>query len=84
VDSSTDKQVARGDSVFSTDAVKNRAARWAAGIPIHFDSSHIATPGQGKKVVETLGPCERACCGGMGINPRERVLDAPEATASVR
>ncbi|GAB2965191.1 class II aldolase/adducin family protein [Amycolatopsis acidiphila] len=35
--------------------VKNHASRWAAGIPVHFDSSHIAVPEQGAAVARTLG-----------------------------
>lgn len=36
-------------------AVKNHASRWMSGVPIHFDSSQILTPQQGRQVVKTLG-----------------------------
>lgn len=35
--------------------IKNHAARWADGIPIHPDPSHVATPALGKSVTKTLG-----------------------------
>lgn len=35
-------------------AVKNHAARWASGVPVHPDASHIATPAQGAEVAATL------------------------------
>lgn len=35
--------------------VKNHASRWSAGIPVHPDPSHIATPGQGAEVARALG-----------------------------
>lgn len=35
-------------------AVKNHFARWAGGIPVHQDSSHIDDPDKGRLVVETL------------------------------
>ena len=37
-------------------AVKNHAIRWASGIPVHDDPSHLNTPERGKKMVEALGP----------------------------
>lgn len=35
--------------------VKNHFARWRHGVPVHPDSSHIATPARGRAMVETLG-----------------------------
>ena len=34
--------------------VKNHAARWASGIPVHPDPAHINTPELGRVVAETL------------------------------
>lgn len=46
--------------------VKNHAARWSHQIPIHFDSSHIGTPEQGKAVVETMGSGDACLLRGHG------------------
>jgi ribulose-5-phosphate 4-epimerase/fuculose-1-phosphate aldolase len=35
--------------------VKSHAVRWASGIPIHSDPSHIETPTQGRELVAALG-----------------------------
>jgi L-ribulose-5-phosphate 4-epimerase len=35
--------------------VKNHAARWIDGIPIHQDPSHVSTPELGKSLAKTLG-----------------------------
>jgi L-ribulose-5-phosphate 4-epimerase len=35
--------------------VKNHAIRWASGIPVHDDPSHLNTPARGKTMVEALG-----------------------------
>src|ERR1700716_4027355 len=35
--------------------VKNHASRWAAGVPVHPDPSHIATAEQGRALAATLG-----------------------------
>ena len=35
--------------------VKNHASRWAAGVPVHLDASHIATAAQGRALAGTLG-----------------------------
>jgi L-ribulose-5-phosphate 4-epimerase len=37
--------------------VKNHAARWVDGIPIHRDPSHVSTPALGKALAKTLGTC---------------------------
>ncbi len=35
--------------------VKNHAVRWASGIPIHPDPSHVSTPARGCALVRSLG-----------------------------
>ena len=35
--------------------VKNHAVRWADGIPVHRDPSHVASPQLGRALVKTLG-----------------------------
>ena len=37
-------------------AVKNHAIRWASGIPVHDDPSHLNTPERGRAMVRALGP----------------------------
>lgn len=46
--------------------VKNHASRWAAGVPVHPDPSHIATPEQGRAVAATLGDGYAALLRGHG------------------
>ena len=36
--------------------VKNHAARWAGGIPVHADPSHVGDPARGRAAAECLGP----------------------------
>ena len=36
--------------------IKNHAARWASGIPIHPDPSHVSNPMLGRAVAHSLGP----------------------------
>jgi L-ribulose-5-phosphate 4-epimerase len=36
--------------------IKNHAARWATGIPVHPDPSHVSSPKLGQALVQTLGP----------------------------
>lgn len=36
--------------------VKNHAVRWANGIPVHADPSHVSDPALGRALVKTLGP----------------------------
>jgi len=36
--------------------VKNHAARWADGIPIHPDPSHVSDPALGRTAAQSLGP----------------------------
>lgn len=36
--------------------VKNHAARWATGIPVHSDPSHISDPRRGRAAAQSLGP----------------------------
>lgn len=40
--------------------VKNHAARWASGIPIHPDPGHINTPARGQALAATLGAHQAA------------------------
>ncbi len=40
--------------------VKNHASRWAGGIPVHPDPSHISTPEQGRELVATMGGAHAA------------------------
>lgn len=37
--------------------VKNHASRWASGVPVHPDPSHISTVEQGSALAATLGSC---------------------------
>lgn len=37
--------------------VKNHAVRWAEGIPVHPDPSHVDTPALGRALAATLGAC---------------------------
>ena len=36
--------------------VKNHAARWASGIPVHPDPGHVDSPDRGASLAATLGP----------------------------
>lgn len=36
--------------------IKNHAIRWASGIPVHDDPSHVNTQARGKALANTLGP----------------------------
>jgi len=36
--------------------VKNHAARWASGIPVHPDPSHVSDPARGRAAARSLGP----------------------------
>jgi len=36
--------------------IKNHAVRWASGIPMHGDPSHVNTPARGRALAATLGP----------------------------
>jgi ribulose-5-phosphate 4-epimerase/fuculose-1-phosphate aldolase len=47
-------------------AVKNHASRWAAGVPIHPDPSHISTPDQGRALAASLGTAHAALLRGHG------------------
>src|SRR5712691_9352372 len=40
--------------------MKSHAARWASGIPIHADPSHIKSQQQGAELASTLGPHQAA------------------------
>lgn len=46
--------------------VKNHAARWADGVPVHPDPSHISTPEQGRALAATLGGASAALLRGHG------------------
>ena len=36
--------------------IKNHAARWGSGIPVHPDPAHVNTPALGRAIANTLGP----------------------------
>jgi ribulose-5-phosphate 4-epimerase/fuculose-1-phosphate aldolase len=36
-------------------ALKNHAVRWADGIPVHADPSHVSSPALGRAVAQSLG-----------------------------
>jgi L-ribulose-5-phosphate 4-epimerase len=46
--------------------VKNHASRWASGVPVHPDPSHISTAEQGRALAETLGTAQAALLRGHG------------------
>ncbi|MGH3302508.1 MAG: class II aldolase/adducin family protein [Streptosporangiaceae bacterium] len=46
--------------------VKNHASRWAGGVPVHPDPSHISSPEQGRALAATLGPASAALLRGHG------------------
>lgn len=48
-------------------AVKNHAARWAGGIPVHPDPGHINTPATGRALAATLGSCNAALIRAHGV-----------------
>lgn len=47
--------------------VKNHAARWADGIPIHPDPGHINSVEKGQALAETLGRCHAALIRAHGV-----------------
>ncbi len=47
-------------------AVKNHASRWASGVPVHPDPSHMATADQGRALAATLGEADAALLRGHG------------------
>lgn len=47
--------------------VKNHAARWADGIPVHPDPGHINTPETGIALAATLGGCHAALIRAHGV-----------------
>jgi len=46
--------------------VKNHAARWSGGVPVHPDPSHISTAEQGRSLATTLGDAPAALLRGHG------------------
>ncbi|TAN29832.1 MAG: class II aldolase/adducin family protein [Actinomycetota bacterium] len=46
--------------------MKNHASRWADGVPVHFDASHISSVEQGQELVRTLGDSNAALLRGHG------------------
>jgi len=46
--------------------VKNHAARWIEGVPVHPDPSHISTADQGRALAATLGDADAALLRGHG------------------
>ena len=47
--------------------VKNHAARWASGIPVHGDLSHVDTPALGRALADTLGGHHAALIRAHGV-----------------
>jgi L-ribulose-5-phosphate 4-epimerase len=47
--------------------VKNHAARWVDGIPVHPDPGHINTVASGKALSDTLGDCHAALIRAHGV-----------------
>ena len=47
--------------------VKNHAARWANGIPVHPDPGHVNTQETGQALAETLGDCHAALIRAHGV-----------------
>lgn len=47
--------------------VKNHAARWADGIPVHPDPGHINSVETGQELVATLGDCHAALIRAHGV-----------------
>ena len=47
--------------------VKNHAARWANGIPVHPDPGHLNSPEMGKALASTLGDCHAALIRAHGV-----------------
>ena len=60
--------------------VKNHASRWAAGVPVHPDPSHIATAEQGRALAATLLGGAHTIRGAFD----ESSLDAPGARDAAR
>lgn len=48
-------------------AVKNHAARWREGIPIHSDPGHVNSPERGAGLVRTLGSCHAVLIRAHGV-----------------
>lgn len=47
--------------------VKNHAARWMSGIPVHPDPGHVNSPETGKALANTLGACHAALIRAHGV-----------------
>lgn len=47
--------------------VKNHAARWMDGIPVHPDPGHINSPAAGRALAATLGACHAALIRAHGV-----------------
>ena len=47
--------------------VKNHAARWADGIPVHPDPGHVNSPEAGRALAQTLGGCHAALIRAHGV-----------------
>lgn len=56
--------------------VKNHAVRWAGGIPVHADPSHVSSPALGRAVAQTLGARH-----GMLIRAHGQVVAAEDVRA---
>lgn len=47
--------------------VKNHAARWSAGIPVHPDPGHVNSVQTGQELAKTLGDCHAALIRAHGV-----------------
>lgn len=47
--------------------VKNHAARWATGIPVHPDPGHVNSVKTGRELAQTLGACHAALIRAHGV-----------------
>lgn len=48
-------------------AIKNHAARWRDGVPVHSDPGHVNSPERGAGLVRTLGNCHAVLIRAHGV-----------------
>jgi len=58
--------------------VKNHAVRWASGIPVHTDPSHVSSPSLGRALAKTLGAHQ-----GLLIRAHGQVIVAESVPAAL-
>lgn len=56
--------------------VKNHAARWIDGIPVHPDPGHINSPAKGRELAETLGRCHATLIRAHGVTVTAENVEA--------